>query len=79
MARRVKELAAKPSDLSSIPKIYMVKDSKVCLPLGAGANDGRTFLAGEVQDGGSVRGILLHLEEDHAAGAEAPDTPGRGH
>lgn len=79
MAQWVKELAAKHSDLSSIPKIHLVKDSKVFLPSGTGANGGCPFSAGEVQDSGSVRGVLLHLEEDNAARAETPDTPGRNH
>lgn len=79
MAQWVKELAAKPSDLSSIPKIHLVKDPKVCLPSGARANRGCTFLAGEVQDSGSVRGVLLHLEEDNATRPETPDTPGGNH
>lgn len=68
-----------PTLLSSIPKTHLVEDSQVCLPSGAGANRGCTFLAGEVQDRGSVRGVLLHLEEDNAARAETPDTPGRNH
>lgn len=38
-----------------------------------------TLLAGEVQDCGSVCGVLLHMEKNNAIGAEAPDTPSGNH
>lgn len=52
---------------------------KACLPSSAGANRRCAFLAGEVQDRGSVRGVLLHLEENNAVREETPDTPGGNH
>lgn len=40
----------------------------------AGADLKMVFPAGEVQDGGSVCGVLLHVEKNHEVGEETPDT-----
>lgn len=61
-------------NLIPITNLNLHKSLLLCTLPTAGADLELPFPAGEVQDGGSVCGVLLHVEKNHEAGEETPDT-----